>query len=207
MRVESAVEHLAADLVGIFEGVFVRRHGADGADDALSDAGDDGFFGGAADELFEVGADGYARFDEQADTVFSHGVEEGGSLFRIRAVDDLRVDAGRNGVENIAAGEVDGGSLLETQLDVGLVGGDERLHHVNDIASGEVMRFEQVAADINPGFDGLNTGAGDQRYRHFAQDFHPDQVVEFDRRAGPPGLYPDREHGENNRREDKADDQ
>ena len=54
--------------------------------------GDNGLFGGAADEAFEVGAHCYAGFNHQADTVFGHGVEHAsGGFIGIGAVDDLRV--------------------------------------------------------------------------------------------------------------------
>jgi hypothetical protein len=56
---------LLADLVGVFEHVLVAGGGADGGDDALADAGDDGILGGAADEAGEVGADGDAGLDSR----------------------------------------------------------------------------------------------------------------------------------------------
>ncbi len=37
-------------------------------------------------------------------------------------------------------------ALLEGQLDVGLVGGDQRLDDVDDVAAGEVVGFELVGA-------------------------------------------------------------
>ncbi len=84
LRVEAAVEHLLADLVGVLEHVLVAGRGADGADDALADAGDDGVLGGAADEAVEVGAHGHAGLDQQADAVLGHGVEHGACPWRDR---------------------------------------------------------------------------------------------------------------------------
>src|SRR6185369_5271300 len=48
------------DVVGVLQHGLVGLGRADGGDDALADAGDDGLFGGAADKAGEVGADGDA---------------------------------------------------------------------------------------------------------------------------------------------------
>ena len=58
-----------------------RFGGADGADDAFADAGDDGFFGGTADELVEIGADRDAGFHFELHAVLGDGVERGRLLF------------------------------------------------------------------------------------------------------------------------------
>ena len=68
------------------------------------------------------------------------------ALVGIGAVDDLGVDAGLHGLEHVAAGQVDGGGLLEGQVDVGLVGGDQRVDHVDDVAAGQVVGFQLVGA-------------------------------------------------------------
>ena len=44
----------------------------------------------------------------------------------VGAVDHLGIDAGLDGVEHVAAGQVDGGGAVEIQVDVGPMGGDDR---------------------------------------------------------------------------------
>ena len=124
MGIKPAIENFAANLVGVFQYGFITVRGADGADNALADAGDDCFFGGAADEASEVSADGNAGFDEHADSIFGNGVEHGGAFGWIWAIDDFWVNARADGVIDVAAGKVDCGSPLEVEFDIGFVGGD-----------------------------------------------------------------------------------
>ena len=44
----------------------------------------------------------------------------------VGAIDHLGVDAGLHGVQHVAAGQVDGRRLVEIEVDVGAVGGDDR---------------------------------------------------------------------------------
>ena len=64
---------------------------------------------------------------------------------RVRDVDDLGVDGRLDGLEHVAAGEVDRGRRLERQLDPGAVGGDHRRDDLRDVAAGEVVRLELAA--------------------------------------------------------------
>src|SRR5258708_22490917 len=79
--------------------------GADGFDDALADASDDRFFGGPADEAFELGSHGHSGFATELNAVAANGVEERPALGRVGAIDDFRIDAGADGVENVAPGK------------------------------------------------------------------------------------------------------
>ena len=62
----------------------------------------------------------------QADAVLAHAFEHRLALGRVGAVDDLRIDAGPHGIEDVAAGQVDGGGGPPRQIHAGLVGGDHR---------------------------------------------------------------------------------
>src|SRR5690606_37807590 len=90
-----------------------------------ADAGDDGFLGGAADEAGEVGAHGDAGAGLELYAVLGDGIDRVPPLRRARAVDDLRVHAGGDGLEDVAAGEVDGGADVPVEIDLGSLGGDE----------------------------------------------------------------------------------
>src|SRR5690606_3099549 len=105
--------------------VIDRR--ADGGDDALADTGDDRFLGGAADQSLDVRADGDLGLHLQLDAVLGDRVDGAAAHRGIGDVDDLRIHAGLDGVEDVAAGEVDRGGVFPRQVDVGLVGGDHRV--------------------------------------------------------------------------------
>ena len=115
---------------------------ADGLDDALADAGDDGFLGGAADEAVELGPHRDAGPGLELNAVLADAVERRPALGRVGAVDDLGVDAGLDGVEDVAAGQVDGGGRPPRQVHAGLVGGDDRRRRLGHVAARQVVGFQ-----------------------------------------------------------------
>ena len=84
LRIERIVQHGLRDRARIGEHFLVIVRGADRLDDALADAGDDGFLGGAADEPFELGPHGDAGLGPQLNAVAADGVEELPALRRDR---------------------------------------------------------------------------------------------------------------------------
>ena len=78
-----------------------------------------------------------------------------------------------------------------------------------DIATGEIMRFELVRRQRNPGFDSGDATLNNQTDWHAAQ-LHAQQIDECDRCTGEPGLNPDvdkRDHDDDNdKRHDCGDD-
>jgi hypothetical protein len=116
--VEAGVHDLAGDLVGVLEHLLVIDGGTDGRDDALTDASDDGLFGCAADEAGDVGTDRDAGLGLQLDAVLGDGVDGRAGAGLGGAVDDLGVHRGLHGVEDVAAGEVDGGRGVPRQFDL-----------------------------------------------------------------------------------------
>ena len=119
--VEPFAEDGFGDGVGVFEDFFIAGGGADGGDDALADAGDDGFFGGAADELLDVGADGDFGADLENDAVFGLPVDGLAAGLGVGDVDDFGIDGGLDGIEDVSAGEVDGGAFGPIELRFGRV--------------------------------------------------------------------------------------
>src|SRR5206468_2297113 len=105
-------------------------------------AGDDRLLGGAADEPFELGPHRDAGAGLELDAVLAHAVERRPALLRVGAVDDLRVHARLDGVEHVAAGQVDGGGDAPGQVDGGLVGGDDRRCRLGYVAARQVVRLE-----------------------------------------------------------------
>src|SRR5207249_9163915 len=110
--------------VRIGQDVRVMLGAADRFDDSLTDAGNDGFFGGAADETIQLGAHRDAGSGLELDAVLADAVQGRPTLGRIGTVNDLGVDAGFDGVEDVAAGQIDGRGDPPRQIDPGLVGGD-----------------------------------------------------------------------------------
>src|SRR5439155_26558027 len=97
----------------------------DRLDDTLADAGDDGLLGSTAHQTVELGAHGDAGPGLELNAVAADAVERRPPLGRIGAIDHLRVDAGLDGIEDVAAGEIDGRRNPPGQIDTGLVGGND----------------------------------------------------------------------------------
>ena len=93
---------------------------ADGADDPFADPGDDRLLGGAADHLGEVGPHGHRGPDLELDAVLGDRVQRLLAAAAGGAVDDLGIDAGLDGLNHVAAGEVDGGGGLEGRSSLAL---------------------------------------------------------------------------------------
>ncbi len=126
------------------------------------------------------------------------------------AVDDLRIDAGLHGLEHVAAGQVDGRGLLEGQVELGLVGGDDRLDHQGHVAAGQVVGFEALAGDpfgvAQSGLHGHDLRADDHLRVDLAER-HPQEVEDPDPRPGRLRLDPEAEVANEDRQRDDADDQ
>ena len=65
----------------------------------------------------------------------------------IGTIDHLGIDAGAHGVDHVAAGQVDGRGPVEVQVDVGPMGGDDRLDHVGHAAAGQIVGLQPPGAD------------------------------------------------------------
>ena len=116
-RVETFAEDRTGNVIRILQYVGVLFGGADGRDDAFTDTGDDGRFPCPADEAIDIRTDGDTCADLELDAVFRD--RRNG-----RGLDDLRIDAHLDGFEDIAACEVDGGCLLEGEIDLCAMRGD-----------------------------------------------------------------------------------
>ena len=123
--------------VRMLQHVLVGLGCSDAGYDTLADAGQDGLLAGSSDQLLDVGAHGHPGLGYHLYAVLCHGCHG-------RCVDDLGVDGHLHGLEYVTAGQVDGGCHLEVQGYVGLVGGDEGVHHVGDIALCQIMRLESI---------------------------------------------------------------
>ncbi len=148
----------------------MRRRGPDRAHDALADAGDDRLLARAADEPLDVGPQRHARDGTHLDAVLGDGRDR-------RRLDDLGVDRHLDGLEHVAAGQIDGGRALEGQVDVGLVGRDQRLDNALHVPPGEVVRLEQRRRQEDARLVGRDQRQDDLGRGHVAQP-HPDEVAE-----------------------------
>ena len=161
----------------------MRHGGADGADDPLADARDDGFFPCAADEAIQVGPNGDARLGLDLNAVHRDAVHRHPALLRVGAVNHLRRHAGLHRCQHVASGEVNGAGAVERQCDVRLARRDERLDDATDVSAGQVMRLEFLGRDRQTGLDGGNARRHDRVRVHFPQS-HRDERQELDVRAG-----------------------
>ena len=135
-------------LSGILQHVLVALGRADGGDDALADAGDDGVLLRAADEAVEVGAHGHAGLDLELDAVLGHAVDRSAGrrsgfgqsmtlgLTEVRTASSTSCPA--------LGGEVDGAGAVPVERDAGLLRGDQRVHGRHDVAAGQVMGLDLV---------------------------------------------------------------
>ena len=100
------LQHRLRNQVGVGQYVGVMLGAANRLDDALAHTGNDRFFRGAADEAIQLGAHCHAGTGFELDAVLAHPVQRGPALGRIGTVNDFGVHAGSNGVEDVAAGQV-----------------------------------------------------------------------------------------------------
>ena len=75
LRLEALAQDRLGNPLGVFQHGFVGARRADGLNDSLADAGDDGFFRRAADELPDVGADRHAGPRLEPNAVAGDGVQ------------------------------------------------------------------------------------------------------------------------------------
>ena len=126
LRIERILQHGLRNQVRVGQHVGVMLGRADGLDDALADAGDDGLLRGPADQAIELGPHGDAGPGLELNAVLADAVEGRPALGRVGAVDDLGIDAALDGLVDVAAGQVDGGGRAPGQVHAGLVGRDHR---------------------------------------------------------------------------------
>eukprot|EP00913_Durusdinium_trenchii_P028411 g26639.t1 len=147
VRLEALCENQPRDRVGVLENLLVTRCRADRLNDSLADAGDDRFFGGAADNLFQVDPHGHAGTHEYLNAVSRHRFQRLVPFARVGAVDHAGVDAGLHGFEEITPGEIDRLRRLPVDGNIGPVGGDQRGNHVGNVSPRQGMRLQVAGGD------------------------------------------------------------
>ena len=198
---------------GILQHHVVRHGRADGADNALADAGDNRLLGGPADQLLQVGPHGHAGLDLQLHAVLRHAVERIPAQVPRGTVDDLGIDAGLHGFQHVAAGQVDGGCQLEVEFELGLPRGDQRTDHQRHVAARQVVRLKALrghpVAIADAGLHGHDLAANDHPGTDFAKG-HAHQVQNADPRPRGHRLDPEAEvvgeDRQNNQAEQKDQD-
>ena len=183
---------------------------ADGPDDPLADAGDDRLFRGAADEPVELGPHGDASPGPELDAVLADAVERRPALGRIGAVDDLRIDAGADRVEDVAPRQIDGGRDRPRQIDPGLVSRDHRRRRPGDVAARQVVGGPRVPASGRPGRRPARAAIfclDDEAVVGRFCSFMRDQFGNADLRSGEEALDPCPEEAEEDDRHEDADEQ
>ena len=161
----------------------MRLGGADGGDDALADARDDGFFARAADQAFDVGADGYAGLRPQLDAVLGDGGDH-------RRLDNLGVDAHLDGLQHVAARQVNGARLLKLQRDIRALRGNQGVDDAVHVAAGQVMGLHFVQRHVQARLGGLNERV-DQPSGHNPANPHANQRGNAHLHARRPGGNPE----------------
>jgi hypothetical protein len=154
----AAVQPLGQDRLR--NGVRILQHGlvrvgrTDGADDTLTDPGQDRLFPGSTDEAVDVSPDGDAGDRDQLNPVLGHGRDS----WRL---DDLRIHRHLDGLEHVTAGEVDRRGLFEPQRNIRLVGRDQCVADPRHVTAGQVVSLEFVHVQRDTRFGGGNQGADD----------------------------------------------
>jgi hypothetical protein len=80
-------------------------------------------------------------------------------------------------------------------MQAGLLGGDERLHRLDDVAAGEVVGVDLLDFDREPGLGGGDLGIDDYGVGNAAQA-HADEVEKANLGTREAGAHPDSEEGE-----------
>jgi hypothetical protein len=204
------VQHELRDAVGIFEHRFVGVGRTDAGHDTFTHTGNDGFLRGTTHEAIKVRADSHTGTHTQRDAVFGHGVDLAAPAHvRMRAIDDLGIDAGAHGFEDSLAcafaGEVDGASAIVVERDAGLVSGDEGQHDMRDLATCQEVRLKLVGVDRDARFGGGDARIDDHGIRHATQP-HGEECGETDRRVRDPGTQPEIEEFGNDQEQNERDD-
>ena len=204
-RIEAALEHHLRDLVRVLEHPHVVLGRPDGGHDALADPGHDRLFGRAADQPFEVRPHRDPGLHLELDPVPRDRVDGAARHRARRHVDHLRVDGGVDGLLGVPPGEVDRAAPVVGQLDVRLVGGDDRLHHPHDVSAREVVRLELVAGHLDSRLPGGDARGDDGAGIHLAEP-HEDDLDEAHRSVGEDGLPPEPERVPDEGEDDEDDD-
>ena len=126
-----------------------------------------------------------------------------------RGIDDLRIDARSDRLENGLAGalrrQIDGAGPIEIERDPGFVRGDQGQNHVIDVAAREVVRLEWIARDVDARFYRGDAVIDDEADRHLAQA-HPNHFAEADWRVGNARAQPEPEEIKKNNTKDERED-
>ena len=208
--IHAFVQNELGDAVRVFEHGFVGIRGADAGDDAFPHTGDDSFLRGTADKAVEIRAHRDAGTHTEGDAIFGDGVDFATTAHvRVRAVDDLWIDAGAHGFEDGLAGafasEVDGAGAVVVERDARFVRRDEGEHDVRHLTTGQEVRFELVGIDGDTGFGGGDACIDDEGVRHASQP-HGEQRGETHRRIRNASAEPEIEKLRDEEEENKGDD-
>jgi hypothetical protein len=196
MGIEATIEHGLRNPVGHRHHVLVAFGRANGGDNSLPYAGDDRFFCGPSDKLCQVSAHSHPGTDAEFDPVLGDSAKSCLGGGRIGAIDNLGIDAGLDGVEHIAAGEVDGGGTVEVEVDIGAVGRNDSTNDSRHISPGQVVGFEPSGCNsrrrVGPHtrLHGGDLGL-DDRLRIYLAEAHPDEAQGIERNIRDKGLEPE----------------
>jgi hypothetical protein len=105
-------------------------------------------------------------------------------------------------IEHVATGEIDGRGLVEIQIDVGTLGGDDGVDHARHVTTSEVVGFEPAGGNaiLGVGSDsclhGHDLAIDDDSGIHLPQP-HADEAPHAHPGVGHEGLQPEFEVQEN----------
>ena len=121
------------------------------------------------------------------------------------------IDAGANGLEHVAAREIDCRSQTVIEAnDLGLAGGDHGLNDERHATASKIMGFEGLAGDAGflaeTGLHRHDFAADDDRGIYFAER-HSEQVEDADSGAGRYRLNPQSEVAGEDRKQDQSKNQ
>ena len=131
------------------------------------------------------------------DAVLGDGAERGfAAAPGVRTIDDLGVHAGTNCIEDVTAGQIDGGRTIKVEVDPRALGRDDGVDHAHHVAAGQVVRFETRRRDsrstihIQTGLPSHHLGIHDDAGVDLAKA-HADQAGQGYIRVGHVGSQPE----------------
>ena len=127
-------------------------------------------------------------------------------LPRVGTIDDFRVHRGADGVEDVAAGQVDGGGRFPRQIHAGLVGRDDRRRGFRHVAASQKVRFQFLGPDQHAGLNQGDLLADDHGVIDVSQ-LHADQIDDADLRSGQQTLDPEPDEAEEDNHHEDANQQ
>ena len=154
----------------------MRSGRTDRRNDTFADACQHGIFTGSTDQLFDIGPHSHTRLGNKLNPVLGNGCHGG-------SIDHFRINGHLNSLGHITTGQIDSGSHLEIECDIGFLRRNQRSYHIRHIPAREKVGFEIIGLQMQTGLRPGDQLIHDHRRRHLAET-HQHQLQQADPYAG-----------------------